>query len=47
MDLFKETLSEEWEHLPFVIETSALKDVGRQELLSHIASLRVLWEQEH
>ena len=38
---------EEWEHLPFVIETSALKDVGRQELLSHIASLRVLWEQEH
>ena len=45
--LFKETLIQEWEQLPFSLETSALKNIGRQELLSHIASLRVLWQQEH
>ena len=47
MELFKTTLMEGWEHLPFVLETSALKNIGRPELLSHIASLRVLWQQEH
>ena len=47
IDAFKEALMEEWEHLPFSLETSALKNTGRQELLSHIASLRVLWQQEH
>ena len=47
MALFKDTLLQEWEQLPFSLETSALKNIGRQELLSHIASLRVLWQQEH
>ena len=47
VDAFKQALMEEWEHLPFSMETSALKNVGRQELLSHIASLRILWQQEH
>lgn len=47
IDAFKEALMEEWEHLPFSLETSALKNTGRQELLSHIASLRVLWQQEN
>ncbi|KAL0042512.1 hypothetical protein WJX79_001978 [Trebouxia sp. C0005] len=47
IDAFKEALMQEWEHLPFSLETSALKNTGRQELLSHIASLRVLWQQEH
>lgn len=47
IDAFKEAMMEEWEHLPFTLETSALKNTGRQELLSHIASLRVLWQQDH
>lgn len=47
MKAFQNTMLKDWEHLPFTLETSSLKDMGRQELLSHVASLRALWQQEH
>lgn len=47
MEAFKAALQQEWEHLPFILETSAVKGTGRQEVMAHIASLRTLWQQEH
>ena len=46
INAFKESLLKTWEHLPFTMETSSIKNIGRMEILSHIASLRVLFEQE-
>ena len=47
MEAFKEALQKDWQHLPYTLETSAVKGAGRQEVLAHIASLRTLWQQEH
>ena len=47
MEAFKEALQKDWEHLPFTLETSAVKGAGRQEVMAHISSLRTLWQQEH
>ena len=33
----KEALSESWEELPLIIETSAIKGNGKEELLKFIA----------
>jgi len=38
LKLLKEALSEQWEELPLIVETSAVKGSGRDELLGFIAA---------